>query len=66
MSVDALSATMIRQGNGNSVGQEAVQAPDAALEHELLVVDRDDDVDLGREEHAGSFGPARGTAVGVA
>ena len=46
-SVLALSAITIRQVNGNSVGQEAVQAADAELERRLLVVDGDDDLDVG-------------------
>ncbi len=43
----ALSATMIRQVKGSSADEEPVQTPDRVLEDRLLVVDGDDDVDLG-------------------
>ena len=52
-SVLALSAITIRQLNGNAVVEEAVQAADAPLERGLLVVDRDDDVDVGRRRGRG-------------
>ena len=58
-SVLALSAMTIRQENGSSARQEAVQPADAALERGLLVEDGHDDLDARRGVAAGPPG-ARG------
>ena len=79
-SVLALSAITIRQLNGKPSRQEAVQAADAALEPGLLVVDGDDDLDVGARgrrdavatgsrhvdeiKHATSIGSARQSPLG--